>query len=116
MLVIFSVHPASSLILSVGNCVVYYDEPCSTDVVRFYLTTPKHKSLDGILLDPFLTVLPKDYNFSAPLKVVIHGYGGYEPDDSVKGIPLAYTGIGYNVIIGKAIRRYSSFKLISVYF
>ncbi|GJQ71685.1 hypothetical protein Trydic_g11380 [Trypoxylus dichotomus] len=99
IIVIFRIHFISTFVLSFGSCVIHYDEPCSSDTVRFYLTTSTERRLDAITLDPFKTILPKEYNFSAPLKIVIHGYGGYEPDDSVKAIPLVYTGIGYNVII-----------------
>lgn len=89
--------------LTLGGCPIYYDEPCQGDSVRFILSSPIGFRTAFRLVDPFYPVLPRYFNRSVPVKMLIHGYGGLGIDTAIKNVTKAYQHVGYNVIVGKLI-------------
>nr|XP_022917695.1 phospholipase A1 member A-like [Onthophagus taurus] len=52
-----------------------------------------------VMLNPFEPLLPDGFNFSAPIKIIIHGYAGNENNPAVSSIPKTYTSAGYQAIM-----------------
>lgn len=69
-----------------GPCLVHYLEPCSSDVIQFYLFSSDrpHELLPP--LDPIMPDVPHWVNMSHPLKLIIHGYGGYADYNATRAI------------------------------
>lgn len=77
--------------LTIGDCPLYFDEPCDSKVIRF--------TLNAIRINPYQ---PEKYSgfTSAPIKILIHGYGGLGIDYAIKNVSAAYRSVGYNTILG----------------
>nr|XP_023024634.1 phospholipase A1 member A-like [Leptinotarsa decemlineata] len=86
-----------SLQFYLGECPVYFEEPCNTNIVKFILSVGGNNHSNHHL-DPHRPLLPQGYNVLNPLKIVIHGYGGLEIDSASRNVTQAYQDIGYNVI------------------
>lgn len=69
-------------------------------MVKFFLTTGRGNLSNSHQLNPFKVTLPENYDKLAPLKILIHGYGGLGIDKAIKSVRKAYHEIGYNVILG----------------
>lgn len=90
--------------LSVGECPIYFQEPCTSDMVKFVLSLRIGDSTALYPLDPYTPRLPREYNVLVPLKIVIHGYGGLSVDIATRNVTKAYQEVGYNVIIGLMLK------------
>ncbi|CAH1995326.1 unnamed protein product [Acanthoscelides obtectus] len=84
---------------AIGDCPLYYDEPCDTTKVNFHLSRSARFGKCTTKIDPFKPNLPQGYNHLVPLKIVIHGYGGLGIDTATTNVSKAYEDEGYNVII-----------------
>ncbi|XP_018564369.1 lipase member H-A-like [Anoplophora glabripennis] len=85
--------------LSVGECPIYFQEPCTSNMVKFLLSLRIGDSTTINSLDPYKPQLPREYNVLVPLKIIIHGYGGLSVDIATGNVTKAYQEVGYNVII-----------------
>lgn len=82
---------------SIGDCPLYFEEPCDSQAIHFTLNT-KTQSRS---INPYYPLVPKDLSKTgAPIKILVHGYGGLTIDYAIKNVSAAYTVIGYNTIIG----------------
>lgn len=84
---------SQGLQLSIGDCPVYFEEPCDSKAIRFLLNTKTRTKK----INPYHPIFPKD---STPIKILVHGYGGLTIDYAIKNVSAAYNKLGYNTIIG----------------
>lgn len=88
--------------LSIGDCPLYFEEPCDSRAIRFTLNAqglPRR-------INPYYPALPRDFSVrSAAVKILVHGYGGFAIDFAIKNVSAAYSKFGYNTIIGTTITK-----------
>ncbi|KAG5898208.1 hypothetical protein JTB14_005588 [Gonioctena quinquepunctata] len=89
---------AESVQFYLGDCPVYFEEPCNSETVKFILSVGGDNETYHDL-NPFQPQLPTGYNILTPLKIVVHGYGGLTIDSASTNVTKAYQDIGYNVIL-----------------
>ncbi|KAJ3642559.1 hypothetical protein Zmor_025324 [Zophobas morio] len=82
-----------------GECPILYNEPCSTEMIKFILSTRSNNGTSLHQLDPFKVRLPENFDNQVPTKILIHGYGGLIIDKAIISIQKAYQELGYNVIL-----------------
>lgn len=71
--------------ITFGPCTIYYNEAsCNDPRIKFYFYDRYGES--PIVYDPLSNKLPINYNKSAPLKVILHGYMGSR--DEVKVVDI----------------------------
>ncbi|XP_057669345.1 pancreatic lipase-related protein 3-like [Diorhabda carinulata] len=90
---------SQSIKLQFGNCPIHFKEPCSSFGIKFILSMGKSENLTYHDLDPYQPVLPDNFDYFLPLKIVVHGYGGMKVDTAITNVTVAYQTIGYNIII-----------------
>lgn len=73
-----------------GPCLVHFLEPCSSDVIQFYLFSTDRPRELPIVLDANEPSPPSWLNMSYPMKMIIHGYGGYLDYNATRLIRTAY--------------------------
>lgn len=84
-----------------GPCLVHFLEPCSSDIIKFYLfTSDRPENQLPITLDHVRPEPPSWLNMSHPMKMIIHGYGGYVDYNATRMIRTAYlNGRDLNIIV-----------------
>lgn len=66
----------SAVQFELGPCLLQYLEPCSDEVIQFYMFSSSTPNSAPILLDPKNLTIPKWLNFSNSNKLIVHGYAG----------------------------------------
>lgn len=85
-----------------GPCLVHFLEPCSTDNIQFYLFSSDRPTEQlPVVLDAESPQPPAWLNMSHPMKMIIHGYGGYVDYNATRMIRTAYldTAQDLNVLV-----------------
>lgn len=74
-----------------GPCLVHFLEPCRGDNIQFYLfTSDRSRNQSPVVLDVDSPEPPSWINMSHPMKVIIHGYGGFVDYNATRMIRTAY--------------------------
>lgn len=94
-------------IWNIGDCAVYYDEPCKKTVVDFRLYTHENGRTSVVTLNPFKPTMPRSLKTNRGLKILIHGYGGLGIDYAIKNVTVAYKLSKVPVIIGIIVVKLS---------
>lgn len=89
-------HQSHAFQLTIGDCPVYFEEPCDSKVIRFTLITGAYSRR----ISPYYPAFPRDTSISAPVKILVHGYGGLTIDYAIRNVSAAYRRVGYHTIIG----------------
>lgn len=74
--VLWSVDLVPCIRFEIGSCVVQYLEPCSQEIIKFYLFSSNRHENGPILINPDNITLPKWVNWRHSNKLIVHGYGG----------------------------------------
>lgn len=84
-----------------GPCLVHFFEPCSSDMIQFYLFSSDQPANQlPVVLDHVRPTPPPWMNMSYPMKVIIHGYGGYVDYNATRMIRTEYLKQGnLNVLV-----------------
>lgn len=84
-----------------GPCLVHFFEPCSSDMIQFYLFSSDQPANQlPVVLDHVSPKPPQWLNMSYPMKMIIHGYGGYLDYNATRMIRTAYLNEGnLNVLV-----------------
>lgn len=59
-----------------GPCLLQYLEPCSDEVIQFYMFSSDRPNSAPLLLDPKNLTIPKWLKLNHMNKLIVHGYGG----------------------------------------
>lgn len=59
-----------------GPCLLQYLEPCSDEVIQFYIFSSDRANSAPVLLDPKNLKIPKWLNLNNSNKLIVHGYAG----------------------------------------
>lgn len=59
-----------------GPCLLQYLEPCSDEVIQFYMFSSNRPTSAPLLLDPKNLTMPKWLNLNNSNKLIVHGYAG----------------------------------------
>lgn len=59
-----------------GPCLLQYLEPCSDEVIQFYMFSSTRPKNAPLLLDPKNLTIPKWLNLNNSNKLIVHGYAG----------------------------------------
>lgn len=74
-----------------GPCLVHFLEPCSEDNIQFYMFSSDMPTNQlPVVLHADHPEPPSWLNMSHPLKMIIHGYGGYVDYNATRMIRTAY--------------------------
>lgn len=76
VIIFFAVSHAKAVQFELGPCLLQYLEPCSDEVIQFYMFSSDRKNSAPLLLDPKNLTIPKWLNLNNSNKLVVHGYGG----------------------------------------
>lgn len=61
-----------------GPCLLQYLEPCSEEVIQYYLFSSDHPLSAPILLNSKTPTIPEPFNlYNKTNKLIVHGYGGH---------------------------------------
>lgn len=73
-------------IFEFGPCLLHYLEPCTKNTIQFYLFTSSRPQAAPILLDIDNPIVPKYFNFSHQMKLIVHGFAGNWDFNATKSI------------------------------
>lgn len=74
-----------------GPCLVHFLEPCHSDNIQFYLfSSARPMNQIPVILDAVSPEVPDWVNLTYPLKIIIHGYGGFVDYNATRMIRTAY--------------------------
>lgn len=59
-----------------GPCLLQYLEPCSDEVIQFYMFSSDRPESAPVLLDLKNLTIPKWFNLNNSNKLIVHGYAG----------------------------------------
>lgn len=81
-----------------GPCLVHFLEPCRSENIQFYLfSSDRPMNQLPVVLDAESPVPPPWVDMSYPMKVIIHGYGGYVDYNATRMIRTAYLERNENI-------------------
>lgn len=79
---------------------MHVEEPCDSKAIRFVFNAKR--------ISPYYPILPKKSSSkNAPVKILVHGYGGLTIDYAIKNVSAAYRAAGYNTIVGTTFHAIS---------
>lgn len=74
---IIQLHTTDSFSFELGPCLLQYFEPCSEEVIQYYLFTSDRPNSAPIVLNPKKPFIPDWVNLQDKSnKFIVHGYGG----------------------------------------
>lgn len=76
VIIFFIIFQVQAVQFELGPCLLQYLEPCSDEVIQFYMFSSDRPESAPLLLDAKNLTLPKWLNLNNSNKLVVHGYGG----------------------------------------
>ncbi len=74
--ILFIVTQVAAVQFELGPCLLQYLEPCSDEVIQFYMFSSTRPNSAPVLLDPKNLTIPKWLNLNNSNKLIVHGYAG----------------------------------------
>lgn len=70
--------PAAGIEFELGGCILQYLEPCSEEVIQYYLFSSRRPNAAPLALDARAPDVPDWVDVrGGETKVIVHGYGGH---------------------------------------